>query len=447
MENDTIFALSSGAGKAGVAVFRISGPGASGTLELFSGKKLPAREVSFSRLTDPKSTKLIDSGIVFWFAGPASFTGEDMAEMQVHGSRAVIDEMMRALSGSGLRPAEPGEFTMRAFRNGKIDLAQSEALADLIDAETIHQKQQALQQVDGRLSALAMNWYQQLLGCLAPLEAGIDFPDEEDVPVDIENTAVPVIRKFIQELSFYLEEGKKARRVREGVSVVLIGAPNAGKSSLLNYLAGSEVAIVSDIPGTTRDLIEVRLDIKGVPVSMVDTAGLRSQSADRIEEEGMRRARQRAANADLRICLIDGSVENQLRLSILRDLGPGDVVLITKADLASASDIGCNIEHHKHFAISTKTGDGVKPFILHLEAVIAELCGSIEEPRLTRARHIHAVQEARQSLQRSLNYVVEQPELAAEDVRLAMRHLGSITGMVDVEDVLGEIFSSFCIGK
>ncbi|MCI5046467.1 MAG: tRNA uridine-5-carboxymethylaminomethyl(34) synthesis GTPase MnmE [Aquisalinus sp.] len=446
MENDTIFALSSGAGKAGVAVFRLSGSDALKVLNDLVGYEVGARTVHYAKLFAPGTKELIDSGIVFCFRAPASFTGEDMAELQVHGSIAVIDALSEILCAQGLRPAEPGEFTLRAFENGKIDLAQAEALADLIDAETTLQKQQALQQADGRLSAVAADWNMRLLQSLAPLEAGIDFPDEEDVPAEIESNAVPVINAFISELSDYLEVSSQAKRVREGISIVLLGRPNAGKSSLLNYLANSEVAIVSDTPGTTRDLVTVRLDIEGVPVTIIDTAGLREVTHDTIELEGMRRARERAGQADIRLLLVDGSHTSQELHQLTRELLTGDAVIYTKRDLEDpVPDL--MVDGVEPLSASVVTGQGMMELRQFLSRRIVELCGDVEEPRLTRLRHVHAVQNAREALIRSLERINMHPELAAEDVRLAMRHLGSITGKVDVEDILGEIFSSFCIGK
>ena len=445
---DTIFALSSGAGKAGVAVFRLSGPGARAALNKFSKRKVKPRRVVHSSIFNPETGGLIDEGIIFSFAGPASFTGEDMAEIQVHGSHAVIDVLSDALVAAGIRPAEPGEFTLRAFRNGKLDLAQAEALADLIDAETSLQQQQALDQLGGGLSALAEDWRKQLTGILAPLEAGIDFPDEADIPEKIEGQAAPVIRQLIQDLEAYLEASTGAQRLRRGVSVVLLGPPNAGKSSLLNRLAGSDIAIVSATPGTTRDALEVRIDLEGIPVTITDTAGLRDETSDEIEEEGMRRARQKAETADLRIGLLDGNQSSLGKQISALELDRDDIVVLNKSDLRPASPneisgkaLGLPLN------LSLKTGKGFEDFLDVLKGKVKILCGNVEEPRLTRARHVHAAKEAILALKRSLEILALQPELSAEDVRLAARHLGAITGAVDVEDVLGEIFSSFCIGK
>ncbi|MCI5043325.1 MAG: tRNA uridine-5-carboxymethylaminomethyl(34) synthesis GTPase MnmE [Aquisalinus sp.] len=446
MASDTIFALSSGAGKAGVAVFRLSGPAALSTLNDLTRRAMTARRVYHARLYVPGAKDLIDTAVVFSFCEPASFTGEDMVELQVHGSSAVISNLSDVLLMQGLRPAEPGEFTLRAFENGKVDLAQAEALADLIDAETTLQKQQALQQVDGRLSTLAEDWYMRLLHSIAPLEASIDFPDEEDVPAQIENRSLPVITAFIKELSSYLEDSDKAQRVREGISIVLLGRPNAGKSSLLNYLANSDVAIVSDTPGTTRDLITTRLDIAGVPVTVVDTAGLREQTQDDIELEGIRRARDRASKADLRLLLVENGHTFDEMEFLREELRNGDAIVLTKSDLPGKSP-AIKSKKAKTLSVSVVSENGMDDLREFLRQRVSELCGTVDEPRLTRLRHVHAVQGAREALIRSIERIKIHPELAAEDVRLAMRHLGSITGKVDVEDILGEIFSSFCIGK
>jgi len=440
---DTIFALSSGAGRAGVAVFRLSGPRAIEIAEALSGKAILLRQVVYAKLRDPDDRREIDSGIVFTFKGPASFSGEDMAELQVHGSLAVIDDLSDVLIAQGARPAEPGEFTRRAFSNGKLDLAQAEALADLIDAETSLQKQQALGQLDGRLSGLAEDWRAQLLAALAPLEAAIDFPDEEDIPAQIEARSAPVIAALIETLETFAREAEQGRRLRHGVSIVLLGPPNAGKSSLLNWLAGSEAAIVSDTPGTTRDLIEVRLDLGGVPVSLVDTAGLRELTDDQIEQEGMRRARDRAAKADLRIGLFDGRDGDGS--AILADtVGPDDFLVANKADLFDSLP---DVRERQVFSISLKTGAGTSLLLEALTRRVRELTGQADEPRLTRLRHVHAVNGAIEALSRAITQTGNMPELAAEDVRIAIRHLDQITGRIDVEEVLGEIFSSFCIGK
>jgi tRNA modification GTPase len=461
---DTIFARASGAGRAGIAVFRVSGPQARAIAELLSKRRVKPRRPTLAALVDPESGEEIDRGLVLLFEGPASFTGEDVAEFHLHGSRAVEAAFAEAAARAGARPAEAGEFTRRALLNGKLDLAQVEALADLIDAETSQQRKQALGQFEGRLSALAEGWRGRLIAVLAPLEADIDFPGEEDIPAAIAARAGPAIEALIAELKSYLEGAGRARRLREGVTAAIIGAPNSGKSSLLNALAGADVAIVSALAGTTRDVIETRLDLGGIPVLFADTAGLRDQSTDEIEIEGVRRALRRAGTADLRIMVIDPFTEEwesgfgtrdpglgrqtsrvpspESRFPLLR---PGDIVVWSKKDLGGAPravPVGVHAFH-----VSAKTGEGMAGLMAGLEARAADLAGGSEGAALTRIRHAEAVTRAVSALERALARVASDPELAAEDARLAARALGQITGAVDVEDVLDAIFSSFCIGK
>jgi len=441
---DTIFARASGAGKAGVAVFRVSGAQSHRIASALVGKRIKPRVAKLAQLVDPESGAPIDRGLVILFDGPASFTGEDIAEFHLHGARAVETSLFETLAAMGARPAERGEFTLRALKNNKLDLAQVEALADLIDSETTLQRMQALGQLDGRLSAAAEGWRTALLRIAAPLEADIDFPDEGDVPAAVASRAGPAIRQLKDELTTYLAKSGRARTIREGVSIAIIGAPNAGKSSLLNALAGSDVAIVSDVPGTTRDIVEARLDLGGVLATIADTAGLREATSDAIEAAGMARARMRADEADIRILVADptGDVSRET----VQLLGPGDFLVWSKADLGArpsdlATDNGVSV-----FTVSAKTGAGLADLVAGMtENVSRETTGS--EPALTRVRHVKAVEDAVAALARAEANLETAPELAAEDARLAIRALGSITGAVGVEDVLGEIFSSFCIGK
>lgn len=442
---DTIFAKASGAGKAGVAVFRLSGPDSHKLASEIVGKRIKIREVKLVALRDPETGEMIDRGLAILFRGPKSFTGEDVAEFHLHGSRAVETALYETLSRLGARAAEAGEFTLRALKNGKLDLAQVEALADLIDAETTLQKKQALGQLDGRLSALAEGWRRQILSVLAPLEADIDFPDEDGVPAAVAMNAGPAIRDLKESLTAFLNQSVRARTIRKGVSIAVIGPPNAGKSSLVNALAGSDVAIVSDIAGTTRDIVETRLDLGGIVTGIADTAGIHGATKDKIEEEGMRRARARAREADLRIAVLDPASEYVSRetLDLLR---PGDFLIWSKADL---SPVVPEVDLPKDVAVmtvSSKTRDGLGPFVAALTGAVA---GGLDAdgPALTRERHAAAVSEAVEALGRAESLIAEAPELAAEDARLAARALGQITGAVGVEDVLGEIFSSFCIGK
>ncbi|MEE2690224.1 MAG: tRNA uridine-5-carboxymethylaminomethyl(34) synthesis GTPase MnmE [Pseudomonadota bacterium] len=437
--NDTIFARASGAGKAGVAVFRVSGPEVSAVAEKLCGGLPGARRAAVRTLRDADGSP-IDSGLVILFRGPASFTGEDVAEFHVHGSRAVEAALIEALAAAGARPAEAGEFTRRALENGKLDLAQVEALSDLIDAETSEQRRQAWGQLDGRLSALAEGWRRRLIEVLAPLEADIDFPDEEGVPAAVAARAGPAIDALAGELRSYRSASVRLRTIRTGINIAIVGAPNAGKSSLLNRLAGSDVAIVSETPGTTRDVIEVRLDLAGLPVVLADTAGLREAPGDAIESEGMKRALKRAEDAAIRVVVAD---------SVSRETPPllqaGDFLVWNKIDLA-APPAGAPEGVFVH-ALSARTGEGVDGFIAALTEAARERFGPSGEAGLTRLRHVQAVEKAIAALERARARVETDAELAAEDARLAARALGEITGAVDVEDVLGEIFSSFCIGK
>lgn len=442
--DDTIFARASGAGKAGVAVYRLSGAQSLTIASQLVGKRIKSRTPSLAKLADPASGEIIDRGLVILFEKPASFTGEDVAEFHLHGSRAVETSLYETLSALGARPAEAGEFTLRALKNNKLDLAQAEALADLIDAETTLQRMQALGQLDGRLSAVAEDWRGRILNILAPLEADIDFPDEDDVPAAVAGRAGPAINQLKDELTTFLVESGRARTIREGVSIAIIGAPNAGKSSLLNALAGSDVAIVSDQPGTTRDIVETRLDLGGVLASVADTAGLRESAGDAIEAEGMARARARAAAADIRVLVVDPA--DAFPGETLQGLTQGDYLIWSKSDLgadppAIAAPAGVNI-----LWLSAETGAGLAEFVESITENVSRET-QVDGPALTRARHVKAAEDALAALTRAHKNVEIAPELAAEDARLAARALGTITGAVGVEDVLGEIFSSFCIGK
>ncbi len=437
--NDTIFARASGAGKAGVAVFRVSGPEAFAVALKLCGKLPAPRRASVRALRDA-SGEIIDRGLALLFKGPASFTGEDVAELHVHGSRAVETALIETLAAAGARPAEAGEFTRRALENGKLDLVQVEALSDLIDAETSEQRRQAWGQLDGRLSALAEGWRRRLIEVLASLEADIDFPDEEGVPAAVAARAGPAIDALTEDLRSYRASSIRLRTIRTGINIAIVGAPNAGKSSLLNRLAGSDVAIVSETPGTTRDVIEVRLDLGGLPVVLADTAGLREAAGDAIESEGMRRALKRAEDAAIRIIVGDSVSRETPPL-----FQPGDFLVWNKIDLASPpeeSPPGVRV-----CALSAKTAEGVDAFIAALTDAVRERFRPSGEAGLTRLRHVQAVEKAIAALERARARVETDAELAAEDARLAARALGEITGAVDVEDVLGEIFSSFCIGK
>jgi len=351
--------------------------------------------------------------------------------------------MADALSAAGLRPAEAGEFTRRAFANAKMDLTEAEGLADLIDAETEGQRAQALAQMTGSLKALYEGWREELIAVLAALEGEIDFPDEDDVPDRLSETAGPPLETLIGALERHLDDDRRGERVREGFVIALIGAPNAGKSSLLNRLARREAAIVTDIPGTTRDIVEVRLVLGGFPVIVADTAGLR-EAADRVEAEGVRRAVARAEEADLRLALVDVSRET-LSPKLAARLRPGDAVIWNKTDLAPASQSAPDAV--EVFALSAVTGDGVEALEAWLTRTVTARLSMREAPALSRARHRAGVERAVDHLRTARHRLGDAPELVSAEVHLALRALESLTGRIDVEDVLDRVFSQFCIGK
>jgi tRNA modification GTPase len=435
MVGDTIFALSTARGRAGVAVIRVSGPAAKTTLEVLA-RKLPApRQAQLALLVDPASGEPIDRALLLWLPGPGSYTGEDTAEFHLHGGPAVVSGALAALGRiAGCRLAEPGEFSRRAFENGKLDLTGAEGIADLIEAETAAQRRQALRQMGGDFARLTEEWAARLKRALAYLEAAIDFPDE-DLPDDL---LAPVLTETVTlgaEIRRCLADGRRGEILRDGLSVALIGAPNSGKSSLLNALAGRDAAIVSAIAGTTRDVIEVHLDLAGYPVVLADTAGIR-ESADVVEQEGVRRAVARAQAADLVLSIRDAA-DPVSRETSLPDL-PADSILTvwTKIDLAPAPK--------GTLAVSAQSGAGLDILIARLaEAAEQRLGGSA--PVVTRQRHRAALTDCAEALDRA--GAIHEPALIAEDLRLAMRALGRITGKVEVEDLLDVIFRDFCIGK
>ncbi len=444
----TIFALATAAGRAAVAVVRVSGPGTRDSVAALAGKVPPPRQAALRRLTHDGVQ--LDEALVLFFQGPASYTGEDAAEFHVHGGRAVVEAVLEALGALGLRLAEPGEFTRRAFGNGKLDLAQAEGVADLIDAETEGQRRQALGQIGGALSQRHDRWRELLVHALAMLEAAVDFPDE-DLPEAVAARARPGLETLKAEIDAALADVSRGRRVRDGYRVALVGAPNAGKSTLLNGLVERDAAIVTDTPGTTRDIIEAPLVLGGYRVLLADTAGLR-ETADVIEAEGVRRARAWAAGADLRIWVVDGCHVKQPDAEGSDLLIPGDWALINKIDIADGSvvsqarsvlaarDLAVNV-------LSARSADAVDQLRARLTShVVGALSGS-EFPAATRLRHAERLREARSYLDRALSDVGLEVELAAEDVRLAARALAKITGSIGSEDVLDRVFSSFCIGK
>lgn len=445
----TIFAPATAAGRAGVAVVRISGPQAGAALERLTGKPLPPpRRATRARLRAPRDGQVLDDGLVLWFPGPASFTGEDVAELQVHGGRAVLTAILEALGSlPGLRLAEPGEFTRRAFDHGKLDLTAAEGLADLVDAETEAQRRQALRQLEGALAALYEGWREGLLRVLAHAEAEIDFPDE-GLPEGLAAAIGPEIQALAGEIDRHLDDARRGERLRDGFAIAILGPPNAGKSSLLNWLAGRDAAIVAATAGTTRDVIEVRLDLAGFPVLVADTAGLRDlaapEGADAVEQEGIRRALARAEAADLKLVVLDATAGPEVAPEIAALIDAEAVVVVNKTDLAPAP-AGLAIGGTHPYPISVRAGTGLDPLLAELGKRVAAGLDPGAAPALTRARHRAALQECRESLDRAL--AAGLPELAAEDLRLAARALGRITGRVGVEEILDRLFAEFCIGK
>lgn len=429
----TIVALSSAPGRAGVAVLRVSGPQARFVLETTAGIIPPPRLATLRILRDARG-QVIDRGLVLFFPGPTSFTGEDVVEFHIHGSRAVLAALLRHLTAlPGVRLAEAGEFTRRAFEAGKLDLAAVEGLADLIDSETEWQLRQALRQMDGALGSLAGQWRTQLLEAMTLLAAEIDFSDEGDVEGPLQEEALRIGGTVLVSLREALGSFSMGERVREGFIVVLAGPPNAGKSSLLNALARRDVAIVSPTAGTTRDALEVRLDLEGLPVILIDTAGLR-ESVDPVEAEGVRRARALVERADLVLSLrgIDSEPYRAAEST-------AQITVATKADLGGAALPG-------ERAISVKTGEGLPEL---LAAIVASLrgLGQNEPALLTRERHRAAVATAIAALERAIGSRSGPSELLAEDIRLAVMALERLVGRIGVEDVLDNLFAGFCIGK
>lgn len=446
--NDTIYALSSGAVPSGVAVIRISGGQTRKIIESLCGAVPPVRKASVRVLRDKDGTPL-DEALVLFFGGPASFTGEDVAELQCHGGRAVVASILNALSSfEGCRPAEPGEFTRRAFEQGRLDLTEVEGLSDLIAAETEQQRRQAFRQMGGALGSLYEDWRKRLIHMRAMIEADFDFADEEDVPGSVADEVWREASDLAAEITDHLNKSKSGERLRSGLQVVLMGAPNAGKSSLLNALAGRDVAIVTEEAGTTRDVIEVHMDLGGYPVTLVDTAGLR-QTEGIVEREGIRRAEERGQGADLILWAVEPEgieptdPDQGLKPSI-REAVPLRVVR-TKQDrdrfdsrfLGVTDDIRC----------STKDVDGMRDLLAFLTRFAKETISVGEAPLATRARHRHYLNEAETSLTLAVDQMHLPVELRAEDLRRAADALGRITGRIDVEDLLDVIFRDFCIGK
>ena len=439
----TIFATATAAGRAGLAVVRVSGPGAGDALAALAGQTPPPRRAVRRRLRHPVTGDALDDALVLWFQGPASFTGEDVAEFHLHGGRAVAAAVLDALAAlPGLRPAEAGEFTRRAFDNGKLDLTAVEGLADLVAAETEAQRRQALRQLDGELGRLYDGWRARLLSALAHVEAAIDFPDE-DLPESITDEVNHNILCIFDSLTQHLDDMHCGERLRDGVFVAIIGAPNVGKSSLLNRLARRDAAIVAQQSGTTRDVIEVQMDLGGYPATLADTAGLRD-TADAVESEGVRRALARAAQADLKLAVVDAAAWPAIDARTRALIDDDTLVVVNKTDLA-ALPADAMLDGRAPWPISCLTGDGVGALMAGLTAAIEARYAPGAAPALTRVRHRAALEDCAAALARCR--AAPAPELAAEDLRLAVRALGRITGRVDVEDLLDVIFAEFCIGK
>ncbi|MBI1203178.1 MAG: tRNA uridine-5-carboxymethylaminomethyl(34) synthesis GTPase MnmE [Rhodopseudomonas sp.] len=508
-DRPTIFALSSGRPPVAIAVIRISGLRAGAALTALGIKVPEPRQARFARIRDPRSGEIIDEGLVLWFAGPRSETGEDVAELQVHGGRAVIAAVLDALASiDGLRMAEPGEFTRRGFENGKLDLTAVEGLADLVGAETEGQRRQAMRQMAGLLGNRAEAWRRDLIKALALVEARIDFSDEGDVPEDLVTPSLTIVRELRGEIAAALADGHRGERLREGLVVAIAGPPNAGKSTLLNRIARREVAIVSPHAGTTRDVIEVHLDLGGLPVTLLDTAGIR-ETDDPVELEGVRRARQRAADADLVLWVSDASVQemvsdvnaleagqgsrpdiwrvrNKIDLvsgvsdsseSIIQRINPGrgrDVVNITLSNvvnhqLTERNESGLHFNNAledvanrpstdglvddsdaigSEFLISATSGAGFDALLAALASHAESHLAGGEQSLVTRARHRRALEETVASLESALSGdLAGREDLLAEELRAAAAALGRLTGRVDIEDVLDVIFRDFCIGK
>jgi len=442
----TIYALSTGPGISGVAIIRISGSETSNVLRLLTGKALPpARVATLRKINKINTSELIDEGIILWFPGPQSYTGEDMAELHIHGSKAVIEALHVSISEiENCRLAEPGEFTKLAFQNGKINLLKAESIADLISAETEIQRQQAIKIMNGKSAEKFNNLREKLLKILSHIEAKIDFP-EDDLPEDILKNIKKNSNEVYLSIKKILEDQRVGEKIREGFKIAIIGPTNAGKSSLLNLLSHRDVAIVSELAGTTRDVIETYLNIDGYPVVVSDTAGIRV-SKNEIEKKGIKLALDKAEDADLKLIVIDAkSVDLKGVLKELMDKNA--ILVINKSDLLS-KELSSEIKNLNHVLISVKDNLNIDGLILKIKNQLKDKFITSDDIFITRERH-------RQHLEQSLSYLknfaeknqAEDFDKAAEDLRLATRHLGMIVGKVDVEEILGTIFNDFCIGK
>ncbi len=452
-DRPTIFALSSGRLPAAIAVVRISGPRARFGLETLAPKIPEPRRAALRKLRNRATKDVLDDALVLWFPGPNTETGEDMVELHLHGGRAVVAAVIGELGKvAELRPAEPGEFTRRAFENGRLDLTAVEGLADLIFAETEAQRAQAMRQFSGLLGGRAESWRQRLIGALALVEARIDFSDEADVPEDLLSPALHAARELLDEIEETLRDERRGERLREGLTVAIAGPTNAGKSSLLNRLARREAAIVSPHAGTTRDVIEVHLDLEGYPVTLLDTAGIR-ESDDPVEQEGVRRAQARAAAADLVLWVVDaGAADANIDArTITRDKNlwfvSNKIDLVDSTQKSSSCAGEASVGDPPVFDISATLGIGVEALVAAVADYARRSLDTSEPALVTRERHRIALQQAAEALGRALAEGPGREDIVAEELRLATRALGRLTGRVDVDDVLDVIFRDFCIGK
>jgi tRNA modification GTPase len=441
ISGDSIVALSSGRLPAGVAVIRISGPQSRFVLETIAGSMVEDRVAAYRKFRAPDGS-VLDSGLVIFFAGPNSFTGEDIAEFHVHGGRAVVARTLKTIAGfDGVRHAEPGEFTRRAFLNGKVDLVETEALADLVNAETEAQRRFAVQNAEGAQSEVYLGWRRRLIHARAMIEAEIDFADEDDVPGSVAETVWSDVRAMIDEIERHVQGFRAAEIIRDGFEVVILGAPNAGKSSLFNAVARREAAIVTEEPGTTRDLLEVVLDLEGMRVRVTDTAGLR-ETPGRIEAIGIERSRSKAGTADLLLVLED--LADPVPIGAI----PADIPTLrvgTKVDLLR--DEAATLAKHYDAVISTRDGTGLAELLGEIGRRAAAQIGQAGDILPSRLRHVELLNETKRFLLAAVTEDKRGQELRAEELRLAADRLGRIVGAVDVEDMLDVIFSQFCIGK
>ena len=442
----TIYALSSGPGISGIAVIRVSGKETTTVIKLITGEDLPVpRTATLRKFNKINTNELIDEGVIIWFPGPNSYTGEDLAEFHVHGSRAVVNAMHFSISKvKNCRLAEPGEFTKRAFQNGKINLLKAESIADLISSETEIQRKQALKIMSGKSSDKFNSWREKLLKILSHIEAKIDFPDE-DLPENIISEIRKTSNKVLTEIKKTLNDQKVGERIREGFKIAIVGPTNAGKSSLLNYLSKRDVAIVSEIAGTTRDVIETHLNLDGYPVVVSDTAGIRD-SKNEIEKKGIKVALNRAEDADLKLVIV--SAKNVDFTVVLKSLLSKDAILVVnKSDLIKGK-LNSKFKKYEHVLISIKKDLNLNKLISKIKNKLKNKFISSENILITRERHRQNLKNCVYHLQKfQEKKLANDFDKAAEDLRLATRHLGMIVGKVDVEELLGSIFNDFCIGK